>query len=218
MRTRKNPGLRQEAFLRAATALFLEKGYDGVSIREILDAVADNSSSPSVFYYYFPSKEELYRACNERVTREYLSAIESAFNADVADEKERVLLLASYIEKYVMRGKRLISPGSSTGNRLYVLDLREQVVRRISELWEKLLAEKYRMPEKDVAFTAKYLAGGVGELIMFFLLEETNCPQSTFEAYGEAAVRLTMNAIGLPPDSVSEMTEAFRTRKFRDPV
>ena len=69
-----------------------------------------------------------------------------------------------------------------------------------------------------VAFTAKYLAGGVGELIMFFLLEETNCPQSTFEAYGEAAVRLTMNAIGLPPDSVSEMTEAFRTRKFRDPV
>lgn len=43
----------------AATKLFAEKGFDGVSIREILELAEANIAS---VHYYFGSKEELYHA------------------------------------------------------------------------------------------------------------------------------------------------------------
>ena len=50
------PGVREKV-LREATRLFAAKGFNGVSIREICEAVA--ITKPSL-YYYFPSKADLF--------------------------------------------------------------------------------------------------------------------------------------------------------------
>ncbi|MSS59135.1 TetR/AcrR family transcriptional regulator [Erysipelotrichaceae bacterium Oil+RF-744-GAM-WT-6] len=57
--------MRKEEFIHAAEQLFLEKGYEHVSIRNVLDAVGNKTASPSVFYYYFSSRDVLYHACIE---------------------------------------------------------------------------------------------------------------------------------------------------------
>jgi AcrR family transcriptional regulator len=64
MRKRKDPSIRQSVFLDAAEELFFSKGYEQTSITDILKAVGD--ASPSVFYYYFSSKEELFKATMKR--------------------------------------------------------------------------------------------------------------------------------------------------------
>ena len=42
--------------------LFEKKGYEGVSVRDILDAVG---GQPGMFYYYFKSKQDIYIAAME---------------------------------------------------------------------------------------------------------------------------------------------------------
>lgn len=64
MRKRKDPSIRQSVFLDAAEELFFSKGYEQTSITDILKAVGD--ASPSVFYYYFSSKEELFKTTMKR--------------------------------------------------------------------------------------------------------------------------------------------------------
>ncbi len=64
MRKRKEPSIRQSVFLDAAEKLFFGKGYEQTSITDILKEVGD--ASPSVFYYYFSSKEELFKATMKR--------------------------------------------------------------------------------------------------------------------------------------------------------
>lgn len=64
MRKRKDPSIRQSVFLDAAEKLFFSQGYEQTSITDILKEVGD--ASPSVFYYYFSSKEELFKATMKR--------------------------------------------------------------------------------------------------------------------------------------------------------
>lgn len=63
-RKRQDPTKRKNEFIKTATQLFLTKGYDNTSLNEILSAMGKTSPlSPSVFYYYFKSKDELLDAC-----------------------------------------------------------------------------------------------------------------------------------------------------------
>ena len=66
---------RRAEYIDAASRLFLVKGYKGTSVRDILSAVGD--SSPSVFYYYFSSKESIYRAVIESLAVRYIERIDA---------------------------------------------------------------------------------------------------------------------------------------------
>lgn len=60
-RKRQDPTIRRGELIDAASRLFLSKGYAATSVRDILDEVGNRTASPSVFYYYFKSKEEIYQ-------------------------------------------------------------------------------------------------------------------------------------------------------------
>lgn len=55
----KKPALRKRELIDAAAALFAERGYEGVAVRDILAAV---NGAPGMFYYYFKSKQDIYLA------------------------------------------------------------------------------------------------------------------------------------------------------------
>jgi AcrR family transcriptional regulator len=62
-RKRKDPEIKRNEFISVAKRLFFTQGYDNTSMQDILKAVGgDSPMSPSVFYYYFQSKEELLEA------------------------------------------------------------------------------------------------------------------------------------------------------------
>ena len=59
----KKPEVRRQELIDAASALFAEKGYEAVSVRDILNVV---NGAPGMFYYYFKSKQDIYLASMEQ--------------------------------------------------------------------------------------------------------------------------------------------------------
>ena len=86
------PSIREEnerAILAAAEAEFAEQGFGGATMAAI--AARAGVPKPNV-YYYFPTKERLYRAVVERVLNEWL---EAASSFDTSDDPTEAL--TSYI-------------------------------------------------------------------------------------------------------------------------
>lgn len=75
-RPKKDPNIKRKEFIEKATELFFEKGYDDTSVQDILSAVGkEGTLSPSVFYYYFKSKDEIFEAVMREYVRQYIAQI-----------------------------------------------------------------------------------------------------------------------------------------------
>ena len=68
----KHPDVRRAEMLDRALALFLQRGYDNVSLN---DLIADAGVSKGAFYHWFPSKDALIAALAERSAQEQLAAV-----------------------------------------------------------------------------------------------------------------------------------------------
>jgi AcrR family transcriptional regulator len=71
----KHPDIRRAELLDRASALFVQHGYDNVSLN---DLIADAGVSKGAFYHWFPSKEALISALAEHSAREGFAVIEEA--------------------------------------------------------------------------------------------------------------------------------------------
>jgi AcrR family transcriptional regulator len=65
--------VRREAFVDAALRLMQAKGYEQMSIQDVLDAV---DASRGAFYHYFDSKQALLEAAVDRIADQALTAVE----------------------------------------------------------------------------------------------------------------------------------------------
>jgi TetR/AcrR family transcriptional regulator, cholesterol catabolism regulator len=73
----KHPDIRRAEILGRASALFVERDYDNVSLN---DLIADAGVSKGAFYQWFPSKDALITALAQRAASEQFAAIEDAVN------------------------------------------------------------------------------------------------------------------------------------------
>lgn len=90
-RKKQDPAIRKGEFIDAATSIFMTRGYEDTSVRDILKALGGESVlSPSVFYYYFKSKEELHEACLDTYVDRYADEIIDFLNDDTLDYSERM--------------------------------------------------------------------------------------------------------------------------------
>jgi len=71
----KHPDIRRAELLDRASVLFVQRGYDNVSLN---DLIADAGVSKGAFYHWFPSKDDLITALAERSARDQFAAIEGA--------------------------------------------------------------------------------------------------------------------------------------------
>lgn len=69
----KHPDLRRAELLDRASALFVQHGYDNVSLN---DLIADAGVSKGAFYHWFPSKEALITALTHRSAHDQFVVIE----------------------------------------------------------------------------------------------------------------------------------------------
>jgi len=80
--------------LKAAEELFLAKGYKGVSMKDVADAV---QVTPAALYYHFPQgKEDLFISMLQAMFEEWGAGIARAI-APAQDIRERLRLLALYL-------------------------------------------------------------------------------------------------------------------------
>jgi AcrR family transcriptional regulator len=71
----KHPDIRRAELLDRASRLFVQHGYDNVSLN---DLIADAGVSKGAFYHWFPSKDALITAITERSVDEGIAAVEDA--------------------------------------------------------------------------------------------------------------------------------------------
>jgi TetR/AcrR family transcriptional regulator len=128
----------ERVILAAAEAVFAEQGFGGATIAAI--AARAGVPKPNV-YYYFPTKERLYRAVIERVLNEWLEAASSFDTSDDPAEAltayigakmdlARAMPLGSKIwASEIMRGAPAIQDFLDTTLTQWVRS-RERVVRR----------------------------------------------------------------------------------------
>jgi AcrR family transcriptional regulator len=86
-------GQRREQILEAATGLFIEQGYHGLSMRQIAEALGVTKAA---LYYHFKDKEELFLA----VLGAYLEKMEATLNkiqAEPGSNRERISRLVEHI-------------------------------------------------------------------------------------------------------------------------
>jgi AcrR family transcriptional regulator len=97
----KHPDVRRAEILDHASALFVQRGYDNVSLN---DLIADAGVSKGAFYHWFPSKDELITALAGRSARDQFAAIERATAQCHGDALDRLnaLLQAGFDVKMRM--------------------------------------------------------------------------------------------------------------------
>lgn len=213
MRTRKDPGIRQEVFIKAATELFIEKGYEAVSVREVLAAVGDKSASPSVFYYYFSSKDALYHACIESIAGRYVEGFRRQFTQKHETIEEWVLshidYLKNYLKDYLASERNIMMTGSSERNRMFILDMREKVTQQVAALWTESLTSMGGFSHTEAKKLSRFLSGGISEMIYNYMLEENKGSESAEELIRDM-VRFSAGTLGATDEQKKMIMEAMK--------
>ena len=174
-RTKKDPNIRKKEFISAAQALFFARGYNATSIQDILQAVGKNAVSPSVFYYYFKSKEDIYYAVMESYIETYMQKLESSLqNEQLSIDKRFASMLSIFIET-MQESSPAIDISSSFDNRMFVLDIRERITQRVIPMWEALIQE---LPWRNAGGVqdrklAIYITGGICELVYDYVFQQS---------------------------------------------
>lgn len=97
----KHPDIRRAELLDRASALFVQHGYDNVSLNDLIAAAG---VSKGAFYHWFPSKDELITALAERSAGDQFTAIEEALaqSQGTALDRLNALLRAGFDVKMRM--------------------------------------------------------------------------------------------------------------------
>lgn len=126
----KHPELRRAELLDLALALFLERGYDKVSLN---DLIATSGMSKGAFYHYFSSKEALVSALAERSADQAFEVLRAVFTQQGKGALERLNsgLRASYEVKLALGAPESIAAMASM-----MRPENQSLLRRISAIWE----------------------------------------------------------------------------------
>lgn len=196
MRPKKDPGIRREQFIDAATGLFLQDGYEGVSIKSVLNVVGDRSMSPSVFYYYFASKDELYRAAVEGIANSYVDEFEKVFANDSLSLNEQFMELVEVMHKSLIANRMLISTDISDKNRSFILDMKEQVTASFTEMWEHFLLRFGFLRNQELRRPALFISGGISAMIMEYMMQGVHNEQAEMTLVKEIVI-FSASVLGL---------------------
>jgi len=189
------------AIQKEALRLFLEKGFEGTTVEEIATAV---DISPSTFFNYFPTKEDV-------VFQDELDPlILAAFNAEPATERPlaaiRHAMMAVFTQltpeqSRVMR-QRIALMSSTPSLRAAMLAQFADLVEQIAQL----MAGRIGRPAND--FAVRNLAGALLGVMMAALLTAAEDPEADLiEITNHAMAHLEA---GLPLDWTADSTAPQR--------
>lgn len=96
MRVSKDPEVRKQELVETALRLFLTKGYENTSVRDILREI---KGSPGMFYYYFSSKEEIFEEAIKYYVENYIKELSRIFKDENLSLQERYQKVVNAVVK-----------------------------------------------------------------------------------------------------------------------
>lgn len=202
---------RAAEIVEVATRLFAERGYDGVSVRDICSALKVNSS---IISYYFGAKKGLY----QEVLRDALAA-RAEINAQAADDR---LSPAEKLEAVfnAARQRQKSSPA------LTALLLRE--IARPSEEFLEILSETgqtedalttlLRDGQRSGAFRRGLRAEALGAMISLLLNGAGAAPAGEEDDYFQAIKTIVLEGLAAPPEDGARHFLGKQSARPRGPL
>lgn len=119
----KKPEVRRQELIDVASALFAERGYEAVSVRDILNVV---DGAPGMFYYYFKSKQDIYIAAQEQYITQRLERKCKIIEDETVPFDEKLPIFRSMVEEDIQGYMERFAPQadasiSDTSYKLYDL-------------------------------------------------------------------------------------------------
>lgn len=207
---------RRDAFLDAAQALIMRRGYDRFSIQDILDATG---ASKGAFYHYFDSKDALLDAIVDRIAEGGLSRVQPVLDDGSLTAPEKLQAVFGGIAAFKAERSdpivRSIRVWASDDNVVVRERLRRHTSQRQLQLLEAIVQQGIaegcftsRHPDQLARVVVGFLVS-MGELAMELWIgrqegtiafEEV---KGTFDAYLEAFERI----VGARPGSLKLLDE-----------
>ncbi len=162
-RRQKFEGGTRNRIIEVGAKMFLENGYDGAGIRAIMLEVG---ADVGVFYYYFPSKDELFNAVLDYLLNPYKPHLEEL--VDEAEENPLEGLFSLY--KYLREAS--VEFHSKYGENLHrsvKWSIREHALEIIEPYTEEIISmivERGANPVMDIHTSAVYLAHALGSCLL----------------------------------------------------
>jgi AcrR family transcriptional regulator len=208
--------VRRDAFLDAAQALIMSRGYDRFSVQDILNAAG---ASKGAFYHYFDSKESLLDAIVDRMADQAMARIQPLLDDEHLTAPQKLQAVFGGIAEFKSQRRDLIvgfmRVWSSDDNAIVRERLRGLVAKRQLFLLEAIVRQGIaegsfttRVPD-DLPRVLVGFMSGMSELAMelwtrrqeeTITLEEV---KRTFDAYLEAFERI----VGTRPGTLRFLDE-----------
>lgn len=164
----KKPEVRRQELIDVASALFAEKGYEAVSVRDILNAV---DGAPGMFYYYFKSKQDVYIAAMEQYITQRLERKCKIIEDATVSFDEKLPVFRSMVEEDIQGYMERFAPRADTS---------------ISDTSYKLYDLVHMLGRMVVPYS-KFILQGIKEKRLnnhFYITEENAEAFATFVLYG----------------------------------
>lgn len=169
-RVLKPPEERRAELIQVASKLFFEKGYTDTTVRDIIKEI---QGSQGMFYHYFSSKDEIYRAVMEDYIDSYIIELNAVFYKENISIKEKLLLLMNKFRSTFNVCLNVMDNSTNTDNVHFTLELKSRIVEGIIEpiqhLIEQLINLKIIKRENilkgDTYLAAAYIAHGISGIV-----------------------------------------------------
>lgn len=193
----KKPEVRKKELIDVAAQLFAEKGYEAVSVRDILDVVG---GAPGMFYYYFKSKQDIYIAAMEQYISERLVRKCKIIEDDAVPFDEKLDVFRNMIVEDIKGYAERFDPKADTS-----------ISDTSYKLWDLV-----QMLNRMVKPYAKFMMQGIREGKIKNTLgvtEETAEAQAVFILYGCWGMiyngKFTKNSTEYGMEDVLKVTDQF---------
>lgn len=178
----KAPEERKAELIEVATKLFFENGYRDTTVRDIIAAI---HGSQGMFYHYFNSKDDIYRAALDHYITIYINELHTIFYNDNVPIPQKLVLILTKVKQTFNRSVEVMSQSDSAENLQFVLELKSRIVQGIvdpiqhiiEQLIELNMVDKENIANQDTHTAAVYIAHGIyGIMNMKFEMGE-KCPK-----------------------------------------
>jgi AcrR family transcriptional regulator len=184
-------GKTKEKILKAALKVFSEKGYHATNVDDIVEK---SETSKGGFYFYFPSKKELFLTLIDEMTAILFNKVEKEVGEsdDVVEQIEKALWKGMHVfTKYRTLAKFLlveaVGSGSVFEKKRFAIYTRFAAL--IKELLDKAVSQGKIQP-LDTEVVSWIWVGAISQLIIRWLyLEETKPLEKDFETLKETLMR-----------------------------
>lgn len=162
MRISKEPEIRKKELIETALRLFLKKGYEKTSVRDILREV---KGSPGMFYYYFSSKEEIFEEAIKYYVDNYVKELIEIFRDEKISLGDKYNKIVSSVikafEDLRSFSKIYYSPQYFPLRVKITFEILDKLVELFSQLIEKIKKD----PQLDSKRCALFILYGVYGLL-----------------------------------------------------